>query len=117
VLQQDRLRQVLGATFDPEPMNTPEATLGRPRTRCGSASLAARSVQRHGWVASDDAAADVISKIPALQEDGQFSMARYQAALAAQGMSQSTVRSAVASGSDLQQLVAAIGDTAIIGSK
>jgi hypothetical protein len=43
---------------------------------------------------------DVISKIPALQENGQFSMARYQAALAAQGMSQAQFEAQLTTGSD-----------------
>jgi peptidyl-prolyl cis-trans isomerase D len=58
----------------------------------------------------------VISKIPALQEDGQFSMARYQAALAAQGMSQPQFEAQLRQDLTLQQLVAAIGDTAIVAS-
>jgi peptidyl-prolyl cis-trans isomerase D len=51
-----------------------------------------------------------------LQENGQFSMARYQAALASQGMSQAQFEAQLRQDLTLQQVVGALGDTGIAGS-
>jgi peptidyl-prolyl cis-trans isomerase D len=114
--QQDRLRQMLGATFDPASMNTPAARLAILDSLIDQRLLLLEAAQaRLG--ASDDLLRDVISKIPALQEGGQFSMARYQAALTSQGMSQSQFEAQLRQDLTLQQVVAAIGDTGIAGSR
>ncbi|MBP6070571.1 MAG: SurA N-terminal domain-containing protein, partial [Candidatus Accumulibacter sp.] len=83
--QQDRLRQVLGASFSPESMNTPAAKLAVLNSLIDQRLLLLEA-NKQRLAASDDLLRGVISKIPALQENGQFSMARYQAALASQGM-------------------------------
>jgi peptidyl-prolyl cis-trans isomerase D len=115
-VQQDRLRQALGANFDAAAVNTPEARLAVLNALVDQRLLLLEA-SKGRLVAGDDALRDVISKIPALQEDGQFSMARYQAALAAQGMSQPQFEAQLRQDLTLQQLVAAIGDTAIIASE
>ncbi|HRF04654.1 SurA N-terminal domain-containing protein [Accumulibacter sp.] len=112
-VQQDRLRQALGANFDAAAVNTPEARLAVVNALVDQRLLLLEA-SKGRLVAGDDALRDVISKIPALQEDGQFSMARYQAALSAQGMSQPQFEAQLRQDLTLQQLVAAIGDTAII---
>jgi peptidyl-prolyl cis-trans isomerase D len=114
--QQDRLRQMLGATFDPASMNTPAARRAILDSLIDQRLLLLEAAQaRLG--ASDDLLRDVISKIPALQEGGQFSMARYQAALTSQGMSQSQFEAQLRQDLTLQQVVAAIGETGIAGSR
>jgi peptidyl-prolyl cis-trans isomerase D len=115
-VQQDRLRQALGANFDAAAVNTPEARLAVLNALVDQRLLLLEA-SKGRLVAGDDALREVISKIPALQEDGQFSMARYQAALAAQGMSQPQFEAQLRQDLTLQQLVAAIGDTAIIASE
>jgi peptidyl-prolyl cis-trans isomerase D len=113
--QQDRLRQVLGASFSPESMNTPAAKLAVLNSLIDQRLLLLEAnKQRLG--ASDDLLRGVISKIPALQENGQFSMARYQAALASQGMSQAQFEAQLRQDLTLQQVVGAIADTGIAGS-
>jgi len=114
-VQQDRLRQALGANFDAAAVNTPEARLAVLNALVDQRLLLLEA-SKGRLVASNDQLRDVISKIPALQEDGQFSMARYQAALAAQGMSQPQFEAQLRQDLTLQQLVAAIGDTAIVAS-
>ena len=114
-VQQDRLRQALGANFDAAAVNTPEARLAVLNALVDQRLLLLEA-SKGGLVASNDQLRDVISKIPALQEDGQFSMARYQAALAAQGMSQPQFEAQLRQDLTLQQLVAAVGDTAIVAS-
>ncbi|WP_291991521.1 SurA N-terminal domain-containing protein [Candidatus Accumulibacter sp. ACC003] len=113
--QQDRLRQALGADFRAEAMNTPAARMAVLNALIDQRLLLLEAVKGH-LGAGDDQLREVISKIPALQEDGQFSMARYQAVLAAQGMSQSQFEAQMRQDLTLQQLVAAVGDTAIVGS-
>jgi hypothetical protein len=97
-------------------MNTPAAKLGRSQLADRSAPVTSRGAHKQRLGASDDLLRDVISKIPALQEDGQFSMARYQAALASQGMSQASSKAQLRQDLTLQQVVGAIGDTGIAGS-
>ena len=114
--QQDRMRQVLGASFLPESMNTPAARLAVLNSLVDQRLLLLEASQgRLG--AGDDLLRDVIAKIPALQENGRFSMARYQAALAAQGMSQAQFEAQMRQDLTLQQLVGAVGDTGIAGNK
>ncbi|SBT10200.1 PpiC-type peptidyl-prolyl cis-trans isomerase [Candidatus Accumulibacter aalborgensis] len=111
--QQDRMRQVLGTNFRPESMNNPEAKLAVLNALIDQRLLLLDAAKdRLG--AGDDRLREVISKIPALQDNGQFSMARYQAALAAQGMSQPQFEAQMRQDLTLQQLVSAIGDTGIV---
>ena len=111
-VQQDRMRQVLGANFRPESMNTPEAKLAVLNSLVDQRLLLIEAAKDRLAV-GDDLLREVIGKIPALQENGQFSLARYRAVLAAQGMSQSQFEAQVRQDLTLQQLVAAIGDTGI----
>ncbi|HCN69624.1 MAG TPA: peptidylprolyl isomerase, partial [Candidatus Accumulibacter sp.] len=109
---QDRLRQALGDSFRPELMNTPAARLAVLNSLVDQRLLLLEAAKA-GLGASDEALREVIGKIPALQENGQFSMARYQSALAAQGMSQAQFEAQIRQDLTLQELVSAIGDTGI----
>ena len=111
-VQQDRLRQALGDSFRPELMNTPAARLAVLNSLVDQRLLLLEAAKA-GLGASDEALREVIGKIPALQENGQFSMARYQSALAAQGMSQAQFEAQIRQDLTLQELVSAIGDTGI----
>lgn len=114
-VQQDRMRQVLGENFRPESMNTPAARLAVLNSLIDQRLLLLEAAK--GLLgASDEQLREVISKIPALQENGQFSMSRYEAALAAQGMSQAQFERQVRQDLTLQQFVGAIGDTGIAGN-
>ncbi|HRD90147.1 MAG: SurA N-terminal domain-containing protein [Candidatus Accumulibacter sp.] len=114
-VQQDRMRQALGDSFRPESMNTPEARLAVLNSLVDQRLLLLEAAKgRLG--ASDEALREVIGRIPALQENGQFSMARYQSALAAQGLSQTQFEAQIRQDLTLQELVAAIGDTGIAAS-
>ena len=114
-VQQDRMRQALGAKYDPASANTPEARLAVLNALVDQRLLLLEAAKGR-LVAGDALLRDVISKIPALQEDGQFSMERYQAVLAAQGMSRPQFEAQLRQDLTLQQLVAAIGDTGIAGN-
>ena len=111
-VQQDRMRQALGDSFRPESMNTPAARLAVLNSLIDQRLLLLEAAKgRLG--ASDEALREVIGRIPALQENGQFSMARYQSALAAQGLSQAQFEAQIRQDLTLQELVSAIGDTGI----
>jgi peptidyl-prolyl cis-trans isomerase D len=113
--QQERLRQVLGANFRPELMNTPAAKLAVLNSLIDQRLLLLEAAKgRLG--AGDDLLREVISQIPALQEDGRFSLTRYQAALASQGMSQAQFEAQLRQDLTLKQMVDAIGETAIAGN-
>jgi peptidyl-prolyl cis-trans isomerase D len=113
--QQDRMRQSLGANFKPEMMNTPEARLAVLNSMVDQRLLLIEAAKgRLG--AGDDLLRDVISKIPSLQENGQFSMARYEAALRGQGTSQQQFEAQLRQDLILQQLVGAVGDTGIVSN-
>jgi peptidyl-prolyl cis-trans isomerase D len=113
--QQERMRQSMGANFRPEIMNTPEARLAVLNSLVDQRLLLLEASKgRLG--AGDDLLREVISKIPALQENGQFSMARYQSALQAQGMSQQQFEAQLRQDLTLQQLVGALSDTGIVSN-
>ena len=113
--QQDRMRQSLGANYKPEMMNTPEARLAVLNSLVDQRLLLIEAAKgRLG--AGDDALREIIGKIPALQENGQFSMTRYEAALRGQGMTQQQFEAQLRQDLLLQQLVGAVGDSGIISN-
>ncbi len=113
--QQDRMRQSMGANFRPEAMNTPEARRAVLNSLVDQRLLLLEAGKgRLG--ASDDLLRDIIGKIQALQENGQFSMSRYEAALRGQGMSQAQFEAQLRQDLTLQQLVGALGDTGIVSN-
>jgi peptidyl-prolyl cis-trans isomerase D len=111
--RQDRMRQALGDSFKPEMMNAPEVRLSILNSLIDQ-RLLSMEVDRQRLVSSDDVLRDVISKIPSMQENGQFSMARYESALRAQGMSQPQFEARVRQDLSLQQLLGTIGDAAFV---
>src|ERR1700681_834842 len=81
--QQDRMRQSLGANYDPAVFDNPEvryATL----EQLISQRLLDDQARRDRLRVSDDQVRQYISEIPAFQVDGKFSQERYQQLLAMQ---------------------------------
>lgn len=111
--QQDRLRQAMGANYKSEEANTPEARLAVLNSLIDQRLLALEANQARLGV-SDEALRDFIARIPALQENGKFSMARYEAALSAQGMSQPQFEAQLRQDLTLQQLVGAVGESSLV---
>ncbi|GIK25108.1 MAG: peptidylprolyl isomerase [Betaproteobacteria bacterium] len=111
--QQERLRTQMGGDFNPAMLETPEA-----RQAMLDSLITQRLLQLHasksGLTASDAQLIEVISSIPALQEDGQFSRRRYEQALRAQGLTQGGFEAKLRQDLTLQQLVQAVSDTAVI---
>ncbi|MBL8396785.1 MAG: SurA N-terminal domain-containing protein, partial [Candidatus Accumulibacter sp.] len=113
--QQERLRQALGSNFDAESMNTPEVKRAVLNSLIDQRLLLLEASKNRLEV-SDAQIRDVISKIPGLQENGQFSMPLFQAALARQGKTEGQFVAQVRQDLTLQQLVLAIGETGFAGS-
>ncbi len=114
--RQEQLRQALGANFRAEMMNTPEAK-GTVLNALVDQRILLLEASKNRMVVDDNALRDVISKIPALQENGQFSMSRYESALRAQGYSQPQFEAKLRQDLTMQQLVGAVGDTAFVSDR
>ena len=111
--RQDQMRQALGASFKSEMLNTTEARANVLNSLIDQRLLLIEASK--GRLSTDNAMLrDVISKIPALQENGEFSMARYESVLRAQGMSQPQFEAKLRQDLTLQQLIGAVGDTAFV---
>jgi peptidyl-prolyl cis-trans isomerase D len=108
--QQERLRASLGAGFKPEMLDTPEARRAILDGLIGQRILMLEA-RKGGLGVSDEQLRQVIAAIPALQEDGKFSMQRYQQALQAQGMSQAGFESKLRNDLTLQQIPLAVGQS------
>lgn len=113
--QQERLRQSMGSNFRPESMETPEARLAVLNSLIDQRLLLLEA-SKGGLGAGDELLREIIGKIPALQEDGQFSMARYETVLRGQGMTQAQFEAQLRQDLTLQQLVGAISDTGIVAN-
>lgn len=111
--RQEQMRQALGANFKPEMLNAPEVRLGILNALIDQ-RLFQLETEKNRLVAGDHALREVISKIPALQENGKFSMERYESALRAQGMSQPQFEAKLRQDLTLQQLIGAVGDAAFV---
>lgn len=113
--QQDRLRGMLGANYNPALMETPEARQTVLNNLIDRRVLFLEASKRR-LTASDNLLRDVISKIPALQENGQFSLPRYEAALKAQGLTQAGFEAQLRQDLTLQQLVGSVSDTGVVAA-
>lgn len=106
--QQDRMREALGGQFDPRMLDSAEArravldSLISQRTLGLEAASARLSV-------SDEQLRDFITSVPALQENGQFSQAKYDAVVRARSMSREGFEYKLRQDLVQQQLVGAIG--------
>lgn len=81
----DQLRGMMGAQFDSQAFDTPAMRQAVLDEIINTRLIAAEAAKNH-FSASDEQLRATIQAIPAVQEDGKFSNARYRDALAAQGM-------------------------------
>lgn len=113
--RQDQMRQALGASFKSEMLNTAEARSGVLNALIDQRLLLLEASK--GNLSTNNAVLrDVISKIPALQENGQFSMERYESVLRSQGMSQPQFEAKLRQDLTLQQLIGGVGETAFVSN-
>jgi len=111
--QQERLRAARGRGFDQSVADSPElrqATLDSLVTRRVLLTQASRA----RLAVSDAELRELISAIPALQEDGKFSMQRYEQLLRGQNLTRAGFEQRVRQDLILRQMVNAVSDTAIV---
>jgi peptidyl-prolyl cis-trans isomerase D len=113
--RQEQLRQSLGETFRPEMMNSPQV---RQRILNGliDQRLLLLEAANKRLVTSNLVLQNFIAGIPALQENGVFSQARYEALLRAQGSSPEQFEARVRQDLTLQQLLGTIGGAAFVST-
>jgi peptidyl-prolyl cis-trans isomerase D len=113
--QQERLRPQLGGNVNPELLDNPEMRRGVLQNLINQRLLVLHAAKSH-MVVGDDQLAGFITSVPALQENGKFSRERYQAIVAAQGMSIETFEARVRQDLLMQQAMMAASDAAVGGS-
>ena len=111
--QQERLRTAMGENFNPAMLETVEARKAVLDNLINQRLLALDAAQRRLSV-SDQQMRETIAGIPAFQENGQFSLPRYEAVLKAQGMGQPTFESRLRNDLALKQVVAAVAEGTIV---
>ena len=90
--QQERMRNAMGASFNPAMLESTEAKRAVLENLVNQRLLALDAAKMRLTV-SDDRIRDTIVAIPAFQENGHFSLPRYEALLKAQGMTQASFES------------------------
>ncbi len=113
--QMDRARQQMGPSFRQETFDTPEMRLAVANSLVDQRLLLLEANKGRLGV-SNALLVEIISTMPSLQVDGKFSKARYESALAAQGMSPEQFEARLRQDMIMQQLVGAVGDTGIVSS-
>ena len=111
--EQERMRAILGRNFDPAMFDTPghraELLEGLIQQR-----LLALQAVKSKLVVTDEHLRDVIVGLPVFQENGQFSKARYDGMLRAQGMSDVSFEARLRGDLQLQQLNGAVADSSFV---
>ena len=109
----ERLRQQFGPEFDPKVLDTPE---GRAAVLDGLLldRALAREVERSNLVVTNERLRQVLSTVPAFQEDNKFSLERYKAYVAAQGMTQPQFEERVRADLRKQMLLQAVLESTIL---
>ncbi|KAB2970173.1 SurA N-terminal domain-containing protein [Zoogloea sp.] len=111
--QQDRLRAGMGENFNPAMLETPEARKAVLDNLINQRLLALDASKMHLTVA-DQQLRQTIAEIPAFQDNGQFSLPRYEAVLKAQGMTQAVFESRVRSDLALKQVLGAVAEGVMV---
>lgn len=111
--QQDRMRGALGANFNPAMMETPEAKRAVLDNLVNQRLLALDAAKMRLRV-SDERVRSTIAGIPAFQENGHFSLPRYEAMLKAQGMTQAVFESRLRHDLVLQQVLGAVAEGVMV---
>lgn len=112
--QQERLRPQLGNNMDPAVLESPELRQGVLQELINQRLLLLHAGKSNLRV-SDTALVDFIVSVPALHENGKFSRERYEALVAAQGMSVETFEAQVRQDMLVQQAMMPVANAALGG--
>lgn len=110
--QIDQLRTSLGAQFDPAAFDTPAARRAM-LDQLINQRLLLEEARRLRLGTGDDQLRDVIARVPALQDNGKFSLQKYEELIRAQGMSQAGFEAKLRQDLTVQQIAVSVSDTAI----
>ncbi len=108
----ERLRQGLGANFDPKLLETPEARAAVLDQLVLDRALA-NEAAKSNVVVTVDRLREFISNVPAFQQDGKFSYDRYKAFLASRGQSEAAFEQSLRNDLRKQAFVQAVVESAI----
>ena len=108
--QQDRMREALGGQFDPKMLDTPEARHAVLDSLISQRTLGLEAASARLGV-SDEQLRDFIASAPALQDNGQFSQAKYDAVVRSRGMSREGFEYTLRRDLVQQQLTGAINES------
>lgn len=111
--RQDQLRRSMGESFRPEMLNSLDARMSVLNSLIDRRLLLLDSSQNR-MVVSNAALVNEINKIPALQDNGKFSLERYNRLLNAQGMSKPQFEAMYRQDLTIQQLMDAVSETAFV---
>jgi len=111
--QQERLRPMLG-NADPAMLDNPELRRAVLDNLVNQRLLAVNA-RKAKLTVSDAQLAEFIAGVPQLQEGGKFSKERYEAVVAAQGMSKEMFEARLRQDLAMQQAMAAVTDAALPG--
>lgn len=113
--QQDRLREAMGGQFDRELFESEQFRRSVLDSLINQRVLAMHALDNR-LVVTQPQLQEVIASLPAFQEEGRFSLERYERLLRAQGMSPSMFEARLAQDLRVQQIAQAIGDSAFSGT-
>jgi len=111
--QQERLRSLLGRNFDVALLDTPEQRAELLDGLIQQRLLSMQTVKSKLTV-TDEHLREIITGLPAFQENGQFSKARYDALLRAQGMNDVVFEARLRRDAELQQLNGAVAESSLV---
>jgi peptidyl-prolyl cis-trans isomerase D len=111
--QLDQLRNMLGQSFDPSMMDNPEAKRGVLEGVINQRVLGS-AARRVGLAIPDSQLRLRISEVPAFQDNGQFSLTRFQQFARSQGMTEVGLEERVREDLLLQQMRGTIVETAFV---
>ena len=111
--QQDRLRESAGGQINRELLDSPELRKAVLDNLINQRVLALYALDSR-LVVTPAQLQDTIAGVPAFQEEGRFSLQRYETMLRAQGMTPASFEARLAQDVRIQQVVAAVGDAGFV---
>lgn len=112
--QEDRMRAQLGGRVDPAMFDTPQMRRAVLDSLVTQRLLAAQA-KKSGLVVGNEQLIQFIASVPSLQENGKFSKERYEALVAAQGMSKEMFEARLRQDMAMQQLMLPVTEAGITG--
>ena len=114
--QQEKMRASMGPSATPEMLDTPQVRRSVLNSLINQRLIMLQVAKAKVGV-SDSQLLQFISSVPTLQENGKFSRERYEAVVAAQGMSKESFEAKLRQDLAIQQAVGAIAEASFSGQQ